>query len=981
MAAQIEKLSISHKLNSTAFLCRDGEQRLGHNLAFQYLEEADNNNQLVGSYGEGEHAVLIFADGSVAAGIRILSPSTYFANTSLKRSITNNLHSFLATCDPSLHLQAFTTVGDQDDDLLDEFLAQNDLPGQHPIVQKIRSDQYSDFSERIQQGKIRVYKSYLFINKAYPLKNANKARKSANGSGAKGSNILSVLTGSLQSVFSSFTESARLTQIPEHEIEKKTLLELINQLLEQRKIMHQQIAQTPGLTVLPVTTEEVFRLYKRAFSPSDWNSTKTVKKQQHLPQRPLRSGLANYYATETFTDQGWTFKGERYWHGILSLAKAPAQLMLGTMGETLTYQGTSEIHNLDITLILKPTDGEREKAKIIHQHNVMQTQYTNNPSRYPHYKTMLDSMRLQIQRLQEEAGVYGFHATYLLHYWHEDQQTLQKWTQILRQNYAAQPVNAQFGEEQYHALPYFLTKGQLGYTRDTDKNREFPILAKEAAMLLPMLSTETSLIQSSPIDRRITLLTEDVFGSLLPYDSHAIGKVTSYSGVIVGSPGSGKTTLVCRLATLLASPKDRIIILDGGEAECAYQRLTQILSSEADFIELKPSSKYTINVLETELYANGMIRPPTPEDFNRMVYAVEPMLREVNTIPLSNTDIGIIEEGIRSAFNRNLTPKPIYLRDLAQALKEFTGDDLNRRTRAMQLGNILRESWTENKRYGHIFDTDSSPLNQTITTFTTKGLKNDPLLKYVMTKAVHAKVDQLAQANLHLPEEKRYRIHFLVDEALKELLDPVSCRSITEKYRLGRALNLSTYLMTQHIKDLRNLVTLAENQTGTKAGQDSNEILSNCNFVWLGAMEKQDAEIAQKLLSLSNTQTETVASLSGVPGSYREFALRARLIDGTSFHKILIRLTDIEYPLYASNAQSAARLATLKEELETEFHWNSAYRKKARDTILEELNQKRIGAPPALALLTEQQLFLLLICQRYVEKFVWPEKNRVVKAT
>ena len=977
MPAQIEKLSISHKLNSTTFLSRDGEQRLGHNLPFQYLEEADSNHQLVGTYGEGEHAVLIFADGSVAAGIRILSPSTYFANTSLKRAITDDIHSFFATNDPTLHLQAFTTVADQDDDLLDEFLAQNDLPGQHPVVQKIRTDQYTDFAARIQEGKIRVYKSYLFINKAYPVKNTKK-NGGTNGQ-PKTPGIIHILTDSVKSVFNSFSESARLTQFPEYEIEKKTLLDLIQDLLKQRAIMHQQVAQIPGITVLPVSTEEIFRIYKRSFSPSDWSATKTIKRQRHLPERPLRSGLANYYATETFTDHGWTFKGERYWHGILTLAKAPAQVMLGTMGEILTYQGTSEIHNLDITLILKPTDGEREKAKIIHQHNVMQTQYTNNPSRYPHYKTMLESMRLQIQRLQEEAGTYGFNATYLLHYWHEDQQTLQKWTQILRQNYAAQPLNAQFGEEQHHALPYFLSKGQPGYTRDPDKNRDFPVLAREAAMLLPMLSTETSLIQSSPIERRITLLTEDVFGSLLPYDSHAIGKVTSYSGVIVGSPGSGKTTLVCRLATMLASPKDKIVILDGGEAESAYQRLTQILSSESDFIELKPGTTFTINVLETELYANGMIRPPTPEDINRMVYAIEPMLREVNTIPLSNTDIGIIEEGIRSAFNRSQFPKPIYLRDLAQALKEFTGDDHSRRNRAMQLGNILRESWTENKRYGHIFDTDSTPLEQTITTFTTKGLKNDPLLKYVMTKAIHAKVDQLAQANLHLPEEKRYRIHFLVDEALKELLDAVSCRAITEKYRLGRALNLSTYLITQQIKDLRNLVALAENQTGAKTGQESNEILSNCNFVWLGAMEKQDAEIAQKLLSLSNTQTETVATLGGVPGSYREFALRARLVDGTSFHKILLRLTDIEHALYASNAQSAARLATLKEELETEFHWASAFRKKSRNDILEELNRKQIGTSQSLALLSESQLFLVLLCQRYVEKFVWPEKNRVVK--
>jgi hypothetical protein len=301
-------------------------------------------------------------------------------------------------------------------------------------------------------------------------------------------------------------------------------------------------------------------------------------------------------------------------------------------------------------------------------------------------------MKKQIEALQEQAGVYGFQATYTIHYWHQDLNTLKKWTQLLRQNFAAHPLNAMFGEEQYHAFPYFLTKAVPGFTRDHDKNRDFPILAREAALLLPMLSTETSLIQNSPVNRRITLLTEDVFGSLVPYDSQAIGKVASYSGAIVGSPGSGKTTLVCRIVTQLASTKDIIIILDGGEAESAYRTLTQILGSKFDFIELKPDTSFTINVLETEPIGNGLYQHPTPEQINRMAYAVEPMLREINTVPLSNTDLGIIEEGIRSAFNRSLIPKPVYLRDLAQALREFSGQDPNRKLRATQLGNILRET-------------------------------------------------------------------------------------------------------------------------------------------------------------------------------------------------------------------------------------------------------------------------------------------------
>ena len=975
MPAQVEKLTIKRKLTDPALLRRDGEQRLGENIPLQYLEEADHKNQLVGAYGDGETAILIFHDGSVAAGMRILSPSTYFANTSLKRQITSGFHSLFSTLNPDNHVQAFSTVGDQDEDLLEEFLAQNRLPQQNPIAQKIRTDIYQDFLQRIDKGQIRVHKSYLFLNKAYPVKTA----KRKNSRAAKGSNgnIFHLVADSLRTVYKSFSDQASITPVPEYELEQKTLVNLIQELLHEREIIHQQIAQIPNLTVFPVGTEEVFRLYKRSFSPSHWDSAKSSKRTKHLPDRPLRSGLANYYATETITDQGWIFKGEEYYHGILTLNKAPAQVMLGTMGETITYQGTSEIYNLDMSLVLKPTDGEKEKAKIIQQYHVMSNQFLNNPTRYPHYGTMLVSMKKQIESLQEQAGVYGFQATYTLHFWHQDLNVLKKWTQLLRQNFAAHPLNAMFGEEQYHAFPYFLTKCVPGFTRDHDKNRDFPILAREAAMLLPMLSTETSLIQNSPVNRRITLLTEDVFGSVIPYDSQAIGKVTSYSGAIVGAPGSGKTTLVCRIVTLVASTRDQIIILDGGEAESAYRTLTHILGSEFDFIELKPDTSYTVNVLETESIGNGLYQHPTPQDVNRMAYAVEPMLREINTVPLTNTDIGIIEEGIRSAFNKSLIPKLVYLRDLAQALREFSGQDQNRKLRAAQLGNILRETWTENKRYGRIFDTDSTRSTGRITCYTTKGLKNDPLLRYVMTKAIYNKVDQVTQANLHLSEEQRCRIHFFVDEAFKELEDPQSIRSIIEKFRLGRALSLSTFLITQRIEELRKLIRLADQTTrpGSTADTESNEIIANCNFVWLGAMDKRDSEIAQELLNLSNIQTETVATLGGVPGEYREFAIHARLIDGINFSKILLRLTDLEYPLYASNAQTFARLRTLEEQLLQEFQWNGTERRKAKDAIIKELARKKIGQAETLPTIGDDQLFRILVCQRYVEKFVWPEKN------
>jgi hypothetical protein len=242
-------------------------------------------------------------------------------------------------------------------------------------------------------------------------------------------------------------------------------------------------------------------------------------------------------------------------------------------------------------------------------------------------------------------------------------------------------------------------------------------------------------------------------------------------------------------------------------------------------------------------------------------------------------------------------------------------------------------------------------------------------------------VDQTTQANLGLPEDQRCRIHFFVDEAFKELQDPQSIRSIIEKYRLGRALSLSTFLITQRIEELRKLIRLADQNArpGTTPDSDSNEIIANCNFVWLGAMDKRDSEIAQELLNLSNIQTETVATLGGVPGEYREFALHARLIDGLSFTKILLRLTDLEYPLYASNAQTFARLRTLEDQLIHEFQWRGAERRKARDTIIKELARKKIGDPETLPTIGDDQLFRILVCQRYVEKFVWPKNNRLGK--
>jgi hypothetical protein len=921
---QVKTLRVSEETIRTS-----PESRLGEELPLQYLETTDPNGQLLDSYLEGD-PIGIFHDGSLAAIFRIEAPDTYYLSPEKMEELLNGLEALLSTQQRDHNLHFFWTTSDLDNETLSEFLGQNEIAGQHPAQKFLRREQATRERARLLSGELKAYKAYVLISIAYPGRKGHS--KKADPTKERPSVISSVtemISSSLETVFSELLSLGALLSNPgEFKAEEETMRKNIRKIVERKRLLQESFQQIPGIQAFDVSAGEFLSLYKRSWAPKSWESIKEKNGDLFAtPKRPLRTGLANHYATDQILDKGTSWQTEGYHHCLLTLRQLPSYSDVGVMLSSIVLGRGKEIHQLEYSFILRPTDGRAELALLSRNLRIFNKQYETDPGRYPGHPQQIRALQSQIEKLLKNEGTPGFYATLLIHIWNKNAAELESWKNIIFQNYARPPLAARFGEEQYHALPFYTNKCQPGYTTDKDTSRDHSLLPREAATFLPLLSGGSSFLQESKQDRRIIALLETELGTLQPLDWFARGRVSNFGGVGVGTSGSGKSYFYNRVIAGTASAKDNVIVIDGAVANGSYRNNALVLAGEACYIETQKTRNDThcINVLETE-EISGHMRPPSNEELQRMTKNIEPMLRENSEKPLPNSDRVLLTNAIRMAFESPRNEKGhVYLRDVAASLKtNFGGREASQKQRASLLGQSLEDSWCyPNGTYKQYFDGPSSPIPEGLVIFDNAGIKDDPLLRGVLVAAQFAHIDRVVTRNIQRHSSEQKRIHVYIDEAWKALRDPVTSEFITGLYRAGRARNISPHLITQKMADLRELLKFSDPvHGGTSLNMESNEILGNCSWFNLFKHDPADALVTQEVLKLSERQTEALQSLGGISGEYREMIQYAIMQNGRFFSKLRYRPTPLEFPLFTSDSSELATMNSITTKLSIELGWD-----------------------------------------------------------
>lgn len=919
----MEDLEIKDLNIPDAVIRSSPEARVGEEVPLQYLESRDKEGKLMDNLNQGT-AVGIYHDGSIASVFRIECPDTYYLAPDKLEAILNGLEAILSTQSQKHNLHFFWNTSDQDNETLELFLEQNMIPGQHSSQKMLRELQAERERLRLLKGELKAYRCYVMISTPYPKK-AKKVQNKQEGR----MGIPALIKSSMETVLEDLLNLGSLLQRPgEFQAEEKTLLQSIQENARRTELLRESFDGIPGMTTYDVKAGEFFSLYRRSWSPSTWENVKfSGEPLNTTPKRPLRTGLANHYITDTITDHGSYWETDGIHHTLLVMRKPPTFTDIGIILEHVTVQKGKEIHQLEYSLIMVPTDGRKETAILGRNLRLYTKQYQTEPSKYPNHPQIIQSISSQLEKLYNNEGTPGYDVSVIFHLWNKDKKVLDSWKNIIQQNMARPPFAARFAEEQYHALPYYANKMQPGYTNDGDDSRSVHLLAREAATFIPLLSFGSSFLQEEPEGRRVIGLFETDLGNLHPFDWFARGRVSNFGGVGVGTSGSGKSYFYNRVIAGTCSDMDNVIVIDGAVAAGSYRNNAMILSGAGSYIEVGGKSNYCINILETE-EINGKMRPPSEDEIQRMAMNIEPMIREERNRPLNNHDRMMLTKAIRMAFDAPTDPEKgkVYLRDVAHSLKNnFGGRGGSQEDRAQRLGITLEDGWCHpHGTYRAFFDGESSPLPEGLVVFDNNGIKDDPVLSSVMVAAQFSYIDKVVQNNLKRGEKDKKRIHVYIDEAWKALNDPSTVEFIVSMYRAGRARNLSPHLITQKMEDLKKLLMVSDPNSGkSELDPNSNAILGNCSWFNLFKHDPSDALVSQNVLGLTEKQTDAVRNLGGVPNQYREMIQFVRMTNGNAFSKLRYRPVDLEYPLFTSDSQDIAVLRGITSRLAENLGWDN----------------------------------------------------------
>lgn len=916
-------------------------------IPIQWLLEVDEHGDIRKIGEKGNFGVGIYLDGSLSAGFEIEANDPQF----LGDREADSLHWALEACMTGLrkeeHIQFLWCALDEDETTLEIYEKERTGIKTNPIQHYTKRELIKRERERLSKGELKSYRCACYLNIPYRSQDpeSESVTKEAGtiSSTEKQGSFFGTFFKALAELPERIGEMAQILGQKGPEVEEEQIRRRIKTLINRTHSLMNAFSNCPGIRVQPLSSTEYYRTLRRTWSPSHWKLDKLTKgKTLEAIFGTPKYSLPSYFILEDIDDRwGWTWKTGPFWHRILSLRIPPEYCDIGYMVGCMIGHENTEIYNSQYSLVMRPTSASRAAQALQANLKLMKKQYEGNPKEHINLIPLIEDMEQQLFKLMRAEGTHVFEASIMIHIWNESQETLDKWEAGLTRVFSIPPVKARIGCEEFNAFPYFIQYFTPGYTRAPDRHRSFTFLTREIATQMPLMGTAEGLISTEKGIRRAPMMMETHRRTLMVQDDFARGRVNAWSGIAVGTTGSGKSMYYNIKIARTVSPKDIFIVLDGALADGSYRALTQLLGG--NYIETGlelGEDTHSQNPLLTEELPDGSFRAPTGEELNRITNNIEPMVRIRQSLELSEPERAALTAAIAMAFENYRNEKGrVYLRDVARALRERNkGDKSSITMRSIEMGQHLENQWCfPNGPYKFFVDRDGTKKTGSLTVYDLKGLAENPTLKGVMVATYLNQINVLVNENLKKKEEDQARIWVIIDEAWSALLDPTMVNSLMGLYRAGRARNISTHCLTQQMADFKKVLIASDKATGaTTFDPNNNAILGNATWFNLFKHDPEDVKVTQEVLRLPDNQAQEIADLGSSPGKFREMIQYVRLNNGSAFNKLYVRPLPFELTAYTSDVKEKGKKETERQKI-LEIWRDPESRKKVRQTAVEQL--------------------------------------------
>lgn len=912
-------------------------------IPIQWLEEVDGSGKFVPfEQGRGHFGIGCYQDGSISCGFEIEANDPQFLGEKEADDLHRTIEAALTGLSKSDHLQFLWSALDEDEQSLQIYERERDGMKTHPVQAYTKKQILQREEARLKSGELKSYRCACFINIPY-RDDSGQSEEHGPAAEEDKKSFISMVVNNLLKFPEYLAKLATLVSQDQVKVEEVHLHQRVQTCLNKAKSLMNSFSACPGVTVKPLSATEYYRILRRTWSPDHWKADKLLrgKTMETLFGQPKFS-FPSYFMLEDIDDRwGWTWKTGRHFHRVMSLRIPPELCDVGLMVGCMIAHENTEIFNSQYSLIMKPSSATKAAGALQANLKLYKKQVEGNEKEHINLLPIIADMEEQLFKLTRSEGSHVFMTSLMIHIWHEDQAVLDRWESGLIRVFSTPPLKARFSCEEFNALPYFISKFTPGYTRDKDIHRDFTYLTKEVATHLPLMGSADGLVAKDPVGRRAPMLLESHRGTLIPQDDFARERVNAWSGVSVGTTGSGKSMFYNLKIARTLSPKDIIIVLDGAMADGSYRAMCNLLGgSYIDTGLHLEENTFAQNPLMTEELADGSFRKPTPEELNRITNNIEPMVRTRATQSLTEPERSAISAAVSLAFENYRNERGrVYLRDVAKALRERNkGDKSSITTRAIEMGQHLEDQWCfPNGPYRHFVDRDSTPRIGNLTVYDLKGLAENPTLKGVMVATYLNQINIIVNENLKKRESEQARIWVIIDEAWSALLDPTMVSSLMGLYRAGRARNISTHCLTQQMADFKKVLIASDPSTGGSTFDPTNNaILGNTTWFNLFKHDPDDVKVTKEVLNLPDTQAEEIRELGSIPGRFREMIQYVRLNNGSAFNKVLVRPLPFELTAYTSDVKEKGRKETQRQLLYAEWQ-DPATRRNVRKLAVEQL--------------------------------------------
>jgi hypothetical protein len=893
---------------------------MGNEIPIQWLEEVTANGEYVPKFDglSTNFGIGVYKDGSISCGFEIEASDPSFLGDEEANVLHTQIEAALGGLLKEEHLQFLWATLDEDEKTLQIFEKEREGLKTNPVQFYIRKTILERDRARLQNGELKSYRCACFLNIPYYETKDDVVTKKEG--------VVDFLLNGLKAIPKAIDAMGTLLTYPSVELEENYLKSRISLCLEKLKSLMSNFNSCTGITARPLNATEYYRILLRTWSPSHWKIDKfTNGKTLEGPQNTSRLPLTNYFALEDVDDWGYTFKTGNTFHRILSLRVPPEYCDMGYMVGCMVAKENTAIYNSQFSLTLRPSSAARAAMAIQGHMKLMLKQYEGNPKEHINLKPIIDDMEQQLFKLTRADGSHVFKTTAMIHIWHEDSLILDKWEASLMRSFSLPPIKARVSLEEHNSLPFFLGYFTPGYTRCEDDSRDHIYMATEAATHIPLMGSANGYIQDSLENRRAPLLLETHRGTLQLQDDFARGRVNAWSGVAIGTTGSGKSMYYNMKIGQTLSDRDIIVVLDGALADGSFRAMSNLHNGRYIETGLQLGDEtFSQNPMLTEEMADGSFRKPNTEELNRITNIIEPMIRIRATQELTEPERTLITGAVNLAFeNYKDENGRVYLRNVAKALKDrFKGDNSTQAQRSIEMGQHLEDQWCfPYGTFRYFVDKDSKITKQSnLTVYDLKGLSENPTLKGVMVATYLNQINAIVNENLKKPEHQQARIWVIIDEAWAALQDPVLVTSLQGLYRASRARNISVHCLTQQMADLKKILIAANKATGgTELDTNNNAILGNTNWFNLFKHSPSDIAITKEILNLPTRQAEEIGELGTVSGKSKEMIQYVRLQNGSAFTKLIIKPTPFELRAYSSDAQEKGKKYKNKEKLIKEW--------------------------------------------------------------